>query len=120
MFRGDRRSFSTDAVALSAAKMAVGRDWDLRIDPPARQFFYLPLMHSEALADQEQCVRLVKLRLPETGRENLDHAIRHREVIRRFGRFPSRNRALGRRDTEAERRYREAGGYMSGAAAATA
>ncbi len=69
-------------------------------------------MHAEDLPLQERCVRLIMLGLPETGAEQLDHARRHREVIRRFGRFPSRNLALGRRDTEAERRYRESGGYM--------
>ena len=79
---------------------------------PERQFFYLPLMHSESLADQARCVRLVLMRLPRTGAENLHHGRAHREVIRRFGRFPSRNRALGRADTEDERAYRAAGGYM--------
>ena len=69
-------------------------------------------MHSESLADQDLCVCLVQMRLPETGADNLHHAVLHRDVIRRFGRFPSRNRALGRADTEAERGYREAGGYM--------
>ncbi|HUF56595.1 MAG TPA: DUF924 family protein [Thermohalobaculum sp.] len=117
MFRGSADAFVGDDHARAMAKLAVVRGHDLAIPEPARQFFYLPLMHSEALADQEQCVRLVKLRLPESGQDNLDHAVRHREVIRRFGRFPSRNRSLGRRDTEAERRYREQGGYMSGAGA---
>jgi uncharacterized protein (DUF924 family) len=83
------------------------------VPEPERQFFYLPLMHSESQADQHRCVRLVLMRLPESGADNRHHGILHREVIRRFGRFPSRNRALGRPDTEAERAYRAAGGYMA-------
>ncbi len=112
MFRGTAAAFSTDRKALRAAKLAILRGHDMATPEPARQFFYLPLMHSEALPDQERCVRLIALGLVATGAQNLDHALRHREVIRRFGRFPSRNRALGRRDTEAERAYRAEGGYM--------
>jgi uncharacterized protein (DUF924 family) len=83
----------------------------MKIDEPARQFFYLPLMHSENLADQDRCVRLVLTRLPETGVSNLLHAKAHREVIRRFGRFPHRNAALGRSDTPAEAAFLASGGY---------
>jgi uncharacterized protein (DUF924 family) len=83
----------------------------MRIDEPARQFFYLPLMHSECLSDQERCVRLMMTRMPETGAENLVHARAHREVIRRFGRFPYRNDALDRPTQGAEARFLEEGGY---------
>ena len=114
MFRGSAEAYRSDEHALALAKLAIERGHDKAVAEPERQFFYLPLMHSEALADQERSVRLIKLRLPETGEDNLEHAVKHREVIRRFGRFPSRNRALGRHDTAAERSYREAGGYMSG------
>ena len=110
MFRGDRNAFATDPIALAAAKMAVGRDWDIKIDPPARQFFYLPLMHSESLSDQDRCVRLVKTRLPDAA-ETLVHAKAHREVIRRFGRFPYRNAALGRSTTRVEAEFLDSGGY---------
>lgn len=112
MFRGTPDAFRTDRRALAAAKVALGRGFDRMVPEPERQFFYLPLMHSEDLADQERCVRLIMLRMPRTGAENLRHAIAHRDVIRRFGRFPSRNAILGRADTDAERRYRAAGGYM--------
>jgi len=112
MFRGDAAAFSTDWRALRAAKHAIALGHDKVTPEPERQFFYLPLMHSEGLPDQERCVRLIKLAMPETGTGNMEHARRHREVIRRFGRFPSRNRPLGRRDTEEERSYRAAGGYM--------
>lgn len=124
MFRGQGRAFATDRPALVAAKAAIHRKWDLRIDEPARQFFYLPLMHSENLCDQERCVRLICERMPENGDSNLLHARAHREVIRMFGRFPYRNAALARPSTDPERDYVEQGGYgmtlqrLQGAAAA--
>ncbi len=113
MFRDDPRAFCLDRAALAAAKCAIRRGWDMRIDEPARQFFYLPLMHSENLADQDRCVRLMLTRMPETGASNLLHARVHREVIRQFGRFPSRNEALSRRSTAPEEAFAEAGGYRA-------
>lgn len=111
MFRGDARSFASDHLAKAAAKQAIHRGWDLRIDAPARQFFYMPLMHSENLCDQDRCVRLMKERMPENGGSNLLHARVHREIIRMFGRFPYRNEALSRRDTAAENAFVTDGGY---------
>ncbi|WP_294607963.1 DUF924 family protein [Roseovarius sp.] len=111
MFRGKAQAFASDHPALAAAKVAIKRGWDLRIDEPARQFFYLPLMHSENLCDQERCVRLLCERMPEYGPENLLHARAHREVIRQFGRFPYRNTALSRPSTAQEREYVADGGY---------
>ncbi|MBJ3761842.1 DUF924 domain-containing protein [Maribius pontilimi] len=110
MFRGDPRAFAMDRFALAAAKIAIARGWDLRIDPPARQFFYLPLMHSENLSDQDRCVRLFLTRMPE-AENNLLHARAHREVIRDFGRFPHRNAVLGRATTPSERTFMDEGGY---------
>jgi uncharacterized protein (DUF924 family) len=111
MFRGTAKAFSTDVLGMAAAKMAIDRNWDMKIDEPARQFFYLPLMHSEALADQDRAVRLIHTRMPETGHSNRDHACAHRRIIRDFGRFPYRNEALGRRNSPAEQAFLEAGGY---------
>lgn len=111
MFRGQGQAFATDRAACAAAKAAINRKWDLRIDEPARQFFYLPLMHSENLCDQERCVRLMCERMPSGGADNLLHARAHREVIRQFGRFPYRNEALGRPSTAVEREYVARGGY---------
>lgn len=111
MFRGTGRAFATDKVALAAAKCAIDKGWDMKIDEPARQFFYLPLMHSENLIDQDRCVRLMLTRMPETGANNLLHAKVHREVIRRFGRFPYRNEALSRATTGAEADFVSGGGY---------
>lgn len=111
MFRGAGRAFDTDRSALAAAKMAIERNWDMKIDEPARQFFYLPLMHSENLVDQDRAVRLIHTRMPATGEHNTPHAVAHREIIRQFGRFPYRNEALGRSTSEAEQAFLDAGGY---------
>jgi uncharacterized protein (DUF924 family) len=111
MFRGQGMAFQTDRFALAAAKIAISRGWDMRIDAPARQFFYLPLMHSECLCDQDRCVRLIKERMPNSGDDNLIHAKVHREIIRKFGRFPYRNEALERETTPSEQAFLENGGY---------
>ncbi|WP_299353099.1 DUF924 family protein [uncultured Shimia sp.] len=111
MFRGTARAFCSDRIALAAAKASIHQKWDLRIDEPARQFFYLPLMHSENLCDQERCVRMMMERMPETGASNMLHAKAHREVIRQFGRFPYRNDALSRNYTGPEKEYIDLGGY---------
>lgn len=113
MFRGSPQAFALDRAALAAAKQAISRGWDMRIDEPARQFFYMPLMHSECLSDQDRCVRLFLTRMPETGHMNLLHAKAHREVIRLFGRFPYRNDALARETQGPEAAYLAEGGYGS-------
>lgn len=110
MFRNSWKSFATDKYALAEAKQAIHNGWDLKIDTPARQFFYMPLMHSENLCDQERAVRLIKERMPADN-TNLLHARAHREVIRRFGRFPYRNEALSRTSTAQEKAFIAAGGY---------
>jgi uncharacterized protein (DUF924 family) len=111
MFRGEGKAFATNKIARAAAKMAIDREWDLKIDEPARQFFYLPLMHAENLSDQDRAVRLIHTRMPEHGGGNRDHACAHRAVIRDFGRFPYRNDALGRKTTPAEQVFLNEGGY---------
>lgn len=111
MFRGAGQSFATDKKSLCAAKCAITKGWDLKAEEPQRQFFYLPLMHSECLSDQDRCIRLMMERMPETGAANLLHARAHREVIREFGRFPYRNEALGRATTSHEAIYMANGGY---------
>ena len=73
--------------------------------PVERMFLYLPFEHSEDLADQDELVRLFTALHAELGGETLDYAERHRDVIRRFGRFPHRNAALGRENTAAEAAY---------------
>lgn len=112
MFRGKGKAFASDRAALAAAKSAIDKGWDMRIDEPARQFFYMPLMHSENLCDQGRCVRLMCERMPSAGASNLLHARAHREVIRQFGRFPYRNDALNRTASVTEAAYVKQGGYM--------
>lgn len=111
IWRGQGKAFSTDAKALNAAREAIAQGWDLEAPEPARQFFYLPFMHSEDLADQEYCISLMAERMPETGESNHFHAKVHTEVIRRFGRFPYRNEALGREPTPEEQAFLDAGSY---------
>lgn len=113
MFRDKADAFATDKIARAAAKMAIEREWDMRISEPERQFIYMPLMHSESLIDQDRAVRLFKCRMPETGASNLRHARAHRAVIRLFGRFPYRNDALGRTTTRAEAAWMADGGYAT-------
>lgn len=112
MFRNDARAFATDDMARRVAARACHLGFDCQIDEPARQFFYLPLMHSESQMDQDRCVRMFLLRMPQTGADNLLHARAHRAVIREFGRFPYRNDALGRTSTASERAFLARGGYM--------
>ncbi len=111
MFRNDDRAFATDRAALAAAKSAIAKGWDLRVDTPARQFFYMPLEHSENLSDQDRAVRLTCERIKDAT--FMLHAQAHREVIRRFGRFPHRNAVLGRKSTNAEQAHLDGGGYGS-------
>lgn len=69
----------------------------------------MPFMHAEDLAVQEECVALFKARLPETG--NLSYAVEHRDIVKRFGRFPHRNRILGRVSTAEEMAFLRNGGF---------
>lgn len=107
MFRGSEKAFAQDARALEAAKRAVASGFDEKIPPELRFFLYLPLMHCEAIAEQRECVRLFHAVAPD----GLKFAREHEEIIRRFGRFPHRNAALGRHTTPAERAFLDGGGF---------
>ena len=111
MFRGEARAFATDARARAVADAAIARGHDRAVPEPERQFFYLPFMHAEDLALQDRCIALIGERMPQEGAGNLPHARAHREIIRRFGRFPYRNEALGRKTTAEERAFLDGGGY---------
>ena len=113
IFRGSKRSFAADKIALAASKQSIKYEFDLKINEPARQFFYLPLMHSENLYDQEKCIRQILQKLPLSGHNLLKHARAHRELIRSYGRFPNRNSQLGRANTHFEQEYFEHGGYQA-------
>jgi uncharacterized protein (DUF924 family) len=98
MFRGEARAFASDAQALAAARVILARGWNRAMTQSEQLFAYLPFEHSESLADQELCCALMK----DFDAEQLRYAIRHREIIERFGRFPHRNALLGRESTPAE------------------
>lgn len=99
LYRDQPEAFAADAKARKQARTAVARGFDQRVPPAARLFFYLPFEHSEDLSDQEEAVRL----FASLGDAKIsEYALRHRAVIRRFGRFPHRNAALGRIGTAEE------------------
>ncbi|MDK1388300.1 DUF924 family protein [Sinorhizobium sp. 8-89] len=102
MYRGSPLAFATDCLALREANLAIGASADLAVSKELRAFFYMPFEHSENLADQTMAVKL----FTELGdADYLDYAIRHRQVIEQFGRFPHRNAILGRTSTPAEEAY---------------
>ena len=104
MFRGTARAFATDAKARDLTRHAVSAGFDRDLSPIMRMFLYLPLEHSENLDDQLESVRLNCALAAENPdlTEIRKHAEQHLEVIRRFGRFPGRNNALGRQSTQEE------------------
>lgn len=103
MYRGEPRSFATDAMALDAARRVVGRSWDKQLASVEKAFAYLPFEHAENLADQDRSVALFGSDPTDAVLKGYaDYAIRHREFIARFGRFPHRNAILGRISTPAE------------------
>jgi uncharacterized protein (DUF924 family) len=104
MFRGTADAFASDGMARDVAKRAIAKNFDFAIPPEGRSFLYLPLMHSEVPADQDESVRLTEERLGKTH-YSMPYALNHRDVIRRFGRFPARNKALGRETTPEEAEF---------------
>jgi len=108
MFRDDAKAFAADPKALDVARIAVEKGHDSKIDDQLRAFVYMPFMHSEAMDDQEESLRLQQ---KGGGPENIKAARWHLDIIRRFGRFPHRNPVLGRQMTDAEQRYLDEGGF---------
>jgi uncharacterized protein (DUF924 family) len=106
IFRGTPRAFAGDAQALAIATALVGAGRDKNLTPWQRWFAYLPFEHSEAVVEQERSVALFTALAREMQVDAfdsaLDYALRHREVIARFGRFPHRNAILGRVATAEE------------------
>lgn len=103
LFRGQAKAFAGDARARAIVHAAIGRGFDIAVPPVMRQFFYMPLQHSEAVEEQDLSVLLftaLEKELP--GNDLLDYAERHRAIIAQFDRFPHRNAALGRDSTPAE------------------
>lgn len=106
MFRDDPRAFSCDPLARAIANAAIARGFDSEYEESHRQFFYMPFMHSEDLADQDRCLALFET---FSGEGSLGYARAHRAVIAKFGRFPHRNAVLGRETTDEEKAAIESG-----------
>lgn len=106
-FRGTPRMYATDASARATAAAAIEAGHDQAVPRDMRLFIYLPFGHSEDLADQERSATLASA----LGEPDHTHAQRHRDIIRRFGRFPHRNPILGRAMTAEEQRFLDEGGY---------
>jgi uncharacterized protein (DUF924 family) len=106
-FRGTERMFATDGKALEIARRAIAAGFDQQVDKELRNFFYLPLMHSESLPDQQRAVALTEALAGDEHR----FALMHRDIIEKFGRFPHRNALLGRSTTREEQAFLDEGGF---------
>jgi uncharacterized protein (DUF924 family) len=106
-FRGTARMYATDGHARLVADAAIKAGHDRAVENEIAKFFYLPFAHSEALADQERSMALTR----RLGEPDLSHAIGHRDIIRRFDRFPHRNPILERSMMGEEQHYLESGGF---------
>lgn len=109
MFRESPKAFAQDNQALEIAKQAIAKGLDQDCREDLRVFFYLPHEHSEEIAHQEESVKL-QYSITDNP-EALKAALQHREIIQRFGRFPHRNKVLGRHTTPAEHAYLDDGGF---------
>jgi uncharacterized protein (DUF924 family) len=107
MFRGDPRTYAADPLARATANIALKRGYDQDVPAAERGFFFLPFMHSEELVDQERCVELYRA----AESDDLKYAEEHRDIVRRFGRFPHRNAMLGRTTTPEEQAFLDGGGF---------
>ena len=104
MFRGTADMFATDEKALLCSKQAIHRGFDQVLTPEKRRFMYLPFEHSENMRDQNRAVELFEA-MKDVDPLGYQYALRHKEVIEKFGRFPHRNKALGRENTPEEEEY---------------
>jgi uncharacterized protein (DUF924 family) len=105
VYRETLVAFANDPRALAVALEGIERGHDRELSPTGRNFMYMPLMHAEDREVQERCVETFTRAVEEAGdlfRNGLDFAIRHRDIVARFGRFPHRNRILGRESTPEE------------------
>ena len=108
LFRDSAHAFATDPMALNIAKRSLRKGFDAHCGEQMKQFFYLPLMHSEDIGDQEYCLALC---LQSGKGENVKFARIHRDIIARFGHFPHRNKVMGRRTTPEEKQFLDEGGF---------
>lgn len=107
IYRDSGHAFATDGLARRYAREAIKAGHDAHCEASLRGFFYLPFEHSESMADQHRSVELFAALDNHTMYE---FALKHREVIEKFGRFPHRNAALGRTSTPDELAWLAAGG----------
>ncbi len=117
MFRDQPGMFASDARALAAARGVVAAGQHTALTVQERTFLYMPYMHSEALADQDECLRLFRALADEVSGDakalldmSVDYSGRHRDIVARFGRFPHRNKILGRTSTGEEATFLEQSG----------
>ena len=110
LWRGSAHAFSSDPLARLTARRAIALGHDAATEAALRSFFYLPFAHSEDLADQDVGVALWTA-LEKEGGESAKWAHLHRDIIARFGRFPHRNRCLGRETTAEEQAFLDSGGF---------
>ncbi len=102
IFRGTVESFKTEALSREMACIAIENGWDVELTDEQKSFLYMPFMHSENREDQHRAVFLFEA----SGlADNAKFAIHHRSIIERFGRFPHRNKMLGRKNSDAEEAY---------------
>jgi uncharacterized protein (DUF924 family) len=112
LYRGSAHAFATDSLARAIAGRAIEARMDQASPAQLRPFFYLPFMHAEDLADQDRSVALYEAHDAETGDiDSLRAAVTHRDIIKRFGRFPHRNAVFGRVSTPEERVFLAGGGF---------
>lgn len=104
MFRNTPKAFETDKKALVIAKFAISKGLDQVLSAQKRRFVYLPFEHSENLNDQRRAVELFE-KMKEDDPLGYDYALRHLKVIEDYGRFPHRNKILGRENTPDEEEY---------------
>lgn len=112
MFRDSPAMYAADGTALSLTYELIALGYDRKLSVPYRTFSYMPLMHSERLADQERCIELFQALGEELDGDqrkaieaNTHYAVLHRDIVARFGRFPHRNAILGRPSTEDEQEF---------------
>ena len=102
MFRGLPQSFETEALSREIAKEAISKNFDADLTDEQKAFLYMPYMHSENISDQDESLILFNQQGLET---NLRFAKHHHGIIKQFGRFPHRNKILGRLSSELELEY---------------
>lgn len=102
MFRDSPKAFEFDSLAVSLTQSAIIRELDHQLAVDKRKFLYMPLMHSESLLVHEQALQMFSQQGLE---DNYDYEVRHRDIIKQFGRYPHRNKILGRKSTKQEEAF---------------